>query len=208
MRVLSLDFSTSTGFALAEGEMGGLRPTILKKGTIELENTILAYGKYPFCYYVAANTLATRIFALIERTRPDAIVIEESNLGKSRYAQKSLEFVHCLVLQKILSMGALIPPVVYLSSSAWRQALKLEMTKEQKKANAKLSKAKRESAALGQKLDKKKLGVRGRVTKKHVAIAWVLETYGLKLRACDDDIADAICICAAFFRNPVPCDGT
>lgn len=207
MRILALDLSTSTGYCLGEGEMGCEKPLLLEQGAIQLEKTIVEYGKYPFCYYLAAQDMAERVFAIVKRLKPDRIVIEETNLGFSRYSQKALEMIHCLVLGKLQQMLGDYD-VVYISSSTWRQKLGLQMTKEQKKANAKLAKATREAKAAGLKVDKKKLGIVGKVTQKHVAILHVNKLYDLKLKMKDDDIADAMCLTLAGFLNATPCDGT
>jgi hypothetical protein len=81
------------------------------------------------------------------------------------------------------------------------------LSKEQKKANAKLSKAKRESALAGVKLDKKKLGIKGKTNKKHLAVQRANDEYNLKLKQKDNNEADAICLGLAFFNNCTPCDG-
>lgn len=209
MRILGLDLSTSTGFATVEVDsLEDQHPRLVSRGVIQLEKNILEYGPYPDCYWLAAEDVAKRVFDVVNKENPDIIVIEETNLGKNRYAQKTLEFIHCHVVKAL--RRDVKPPfvVVYLSSSAWRQALGLQLTKEQKKANAKLAKAKREAAAMGMKLDKKKLGIKGKVNKKHVAIAYVNERFALKLKVQDDDIADAICLAVAMTKNPTPCDGT
>lgn len=233
MRILTLDLSTSVGWAYLEGTRGNPECEILKKGTIKLPQTILAYGDYPFCYEAAAEWIARQIELLARDLedeeldeRPDSpgygalpnvFVIEETNLGKSRYAQKTLEFIHCKVVEMLRRNQYLLeemwPKVVYLSSSEWRKNLKLILTKEEKKANAKLAKAKREAAAIGAKLDKKKLGIKGKVTKKHVAINYVNTRFGWtgtknELKQKDDDIADAICLGCAYVNNAIPCDGT
>ncbi len=212
MRILGLDISTKTGFNLLEAAgVGDETPKLLECGTITLQkDTILAYGKYPFCYYKAALEMAESIMVLVRKANPDVIVIEETNLGKNRYSQKALEFIHCKVIELLQHwLGSWNDvQVIYLSSSSWRQALELQMTKEQKKANAKLAKAKREAAARGTKLDKKALGVKGKTTKKHVAVDYVNDRFGLALKLKDNDIADAICLTAAFLKQATPCDGT
>ena len=216
MRVFIVDISTSTGWAYLEGSLGDPGVEVLNKGTVTLGKTVLAYGngKYPWNYQMAAEAMADGIMAVLYsmgQQLPDAIIVEETNLGKSRYSQKTLEFIHLALLQRLAIHKDV--NVVYLSSSSWRSALGLQLTKEQKKANAKLSKAKREAAAHGQKLDKKALGIKGKVTKKHVAINYINERFGwagtpAALKAKDDDVADAMCLGCAFFSNAIPCDGT
>jgi Holliday junction resolvasome RuvABC endonuclease subunit len=81
------------------------------------------------------------------------------------------------------------------------------MSKDQKKSNTKLSKAKRAAAESGTKLDKAALGIRGKVTKKHLAVKYVNDTYGLSLRMSENDAADAIGLATAYTQNAVPCTG-
>jgi Holliday junction resolvasome RuvABC endonuclease subunit len=198
MKLLALDLSTKTGWSLFdEGKL-------LLYGKVKLEDPILAYGPYPWCYTKAANEMATLVWEIVSKSEPNVVVIEETNLGKNRYAQKALEFIHCSVL-RILSTTDY--KLVYLSSSSWRKALELSLTKEDKKNNAKLSKAKASASATGTKLDKKTLGIRGRINKKHIALRYVNKHFNLKLKVKDNDTADAICLGEAYLRGAVPCDG-
>lgn len=210
MKVLALDLSTSAGFAVLE-ERGG-EIALLRYGAVALPHTVLAYGTYPWCYLDAADDMAMQLVSIAEREAPDLIVVEETNLSKgSRYAQKILEFIHCQFLRNMaISRDRVekIPKVIYLSSSVWRQSLQLALSREQKKANAKLAKAKKEAANSGKKLDKTKLGIKGKVGKKHLAINYVNGRFNLKLKAKDDDIADAVCLGLAAFNDPPVCDGT
>jgi Holliday junction resolvasome RuvABC endonuclease subunit len=210
MIVLSLDLSTSTGFAVANVNLTAKTVELLESGRLETEKGVLAYGRYPFCYPLAAESMASKIEEVIQRLietglRPEAVVIEEINLGKNRYSQKILEFIHCKVLGVLRKLE--LENVFYLDSSEWRKNLGLVLTKEAKKANAKLAKAKREAAAVGAKLDKAALGVKGKVTKKHVAIQYVKDRFDLALKVKDDDVADAICLACAYANNATPCDG-
>lgn len=208
MRGLALDLSTSTGFALLDGEVGGDLPVIIDRGTIALTKIIREYGKYPFSYYLAAADMASQIIRLVESLRPAFIVVEETNLSRfSRYSQKALEFIHCLVLQKLHALGDLLPPIYYISSSVWRCKLKLSLSKDQRKANAALSKASREAKKRGMKLDKIKLGIARKTTQKHIAIDLVNKTFGLALKPKDNDQADAICLVWAHFAGAEHCDG-
>jgi len=203
---LALDLSSSsTGYALVEKSDKGV--AVLGYGTLKLSRTSIdAYGKYPFCYHTAADEMAESVLALARQHQVTEIVIEETNLGKNRYSQKILEFIHCLVLEKLKLAHEC--QVLYLSSSAWRKELKLTLTPEQKKANAKLSAAKKKSAESGVKLDKTALGIKGKVTNKHLALFYVRDRFGLEFLAKDDDIADAICLGTASFGPAVVfCDG-
>ncbi len=205
MRVLALDLSTHTGFAVFEGEVGKL-PTLIESGTIDLGKGVLEFGPYPHCYKMAGEGMATAIETRIPGGNYDAVVIEQINSGRDRYVQKLLENIHTAVCSAFRFQS-----VVYLDSdgaNGWRTHLGLKLSKEEKKANAKLSKAKREAEENGTKLDKKKLGIAGKKTKKHLALDWVRTHYKPQLKVKDNNESDAICVGAAFFMGATPCDGT
>ncbi len=199
MVVLGLDISTSSGWALRRDGK------IVEYGVLATPLTLAEYGKYPWNYLQCSTVMASSLMSLVLTYNPDVVVIEEINLGKNRYTQKILEWIHRAIVAELRHSVNL--EVIYLSSSTWRQALGLTMSKLDKKNNAKLAKAKRLAIELGAKVDKKTLGIAGKVNKKHIAIRYVNETYGLKLKVKDDDIADAICLTEAYEKNATPCDG-
>jgi Holliday junction resolvasome RuvABC endonuclease subunit len=224
IKILALDISSHAGFAVVEAELqeatkvfvlgGGTeivppqKPTtkLVHYGIVGKSQAVNGYGAYPWSYHEVASNIATPLFHLVLEHGPDAIVIEETNLGKNRYAQKLLEFIHFAFLNAVRT-SAYKDRVIYLSSSEWRRALGLVMTKDQKKANAKLAKAKKEAEETGVKLDKKILGVRGKVTKKHLAVEHANRAFDLKLKVKDNDIADAICLALAHLAGAEKCDG-
>lgn len=197
MRILALDISTKAGWAF-------LHESDLQFGSLKLDHPVIAFGEYPWSYDKASEVMASQLHELVLRFEPHVVIIEETNLGKSRYAQKMLEFIHKAILTKLRDFPG---KVIYLSTSSWRQALGLTMTKEDKKNNAKLSKAKKVAEELGVKLDKKALGVRGKINKKHLALRYVNENFGLKLKVKDNDAADAICLVDAYLKGAIPADG-
>jgi Holliday junction resolvasome RuvABC endonuclease subunit len=207
VRVLALDLSTSIGWALLTGEGMQASATLLDYGVITTADTIPSYGDYPWSYLVFSKALAEMVGNLARTHEVDVIVIEETNLGKQRYSQKALEFIHFAVLQE-LGTRKLYKKVRYVSSSEWRRALNLSLTREDKKLNSKLSRAKSKARATRTKLDKKALGIRGRINKKHVALRYVNSVYNLGLKVKDDDIADAICLGLSVFAGAETCDGT
>lgn len=214
MRVLALDLSSHAGYAELEGDLGQ-KPRLGKHGVIHLGQVVHAFGKYPWSYQAAAKRQAGEVSNLITNYRPEVVVIEEVNLGKDRYAQKLLENIHARVLDAIADVTGLdgadpVPSAVYLDAGGaggWRQTLGLVLSKDQKKANAKLARAKREAAESGAKIDKKALGIRGKTTWKHLAIEYVNREYGLTLRVKDNDVADAIALGTAYFLGATPCTG-
>jgi hypothetical protein len=203
-KVLALDVSKRCpGWAWFEDG----KPT--KYGAFPNEKSIQEYGPYPWNYLAAAHDTAAQLLGLVTKLRPGVIVIEETNGSKSRYTQKTLEFCHALLLQLlqvwVVQSGG---TVVYLNTSDWRKTLKVQLSTEDKKQNAKLSKAKRKAAATGEKLDRKALGIRGKVNKKHVAVRWANAEYGLTLKHKDNDIADALALGTAYLRGAPHCDGS
>ncbi|CAB4127269.1 hypothetical protein UFOVP75_112 [uncultured Caudovirales phage] len=201
MRTIGLDLSTKTGFAVVDDG------ALTHKQTITLDKDILAYGSYPFCLLSAMDELIAKIEkSVLEYHGPNTlVVIEQINLGKNRNSQKTLEFIHCSVLSMLRKNNIL--NVVYLDSSQWRKNLGLTMSKDQKKDNAKLAKAKKEAALVGKVVDKAALGVKGKITKKHLAVDYVNTRFGLALKQKDNDQADAICLCCAAINHAPICDG-
>ena len=200
MRFLGLDISTKTGWASFDDAR------LVAFGTIRLEKTLHEYGPYPQCYDAATEDMANRLMQKIWEVQPHIIVIEETNLGRNRYSQKALEFLHKSLLRK-LDQACYCGRIVYISSSTWRKTLAIGMTAEDKRLNNKLSRAKTEAKHTGQKLDKQALGIRGKITKKHLALRWVNEEYKLNLIVKDNDTADAICLVASYLKGAPVCDG-
>lgn len=207
-RVLVFDISGSTGFAEFDTE-NPAKP--LDYGIIKLERTAKSYAPHPWGYVVAAIALARRFVEMVKAKQPDVVVVEETNGARARFTQKFLEYCHFAFLSALDQAAATwvgIPKVVYVNTSDWRRKMDVRLTPEDKRQNAKLSRNKRKAADKGEKLDKKALGIRGRVTIKHVAIRRANELFGLGLIAKDDDIADALLIGSAYLRGVEPCNGS
>lgn len=211
MRVLALDISTNTGWALLEGEMGQI-PRIVETGTISNDKPVSDFGEFPWNTVLAAESIASRLLGLIHRTVTlDFIVIEQTNKpGRfgNRYSQKLLEFIHCLLLSDLKEMvkfKSIDRPlqVVYVNTSDWRRIVGANLTKADKALNVKVRKLKKS----GDKEALKKLGVRGKIGKKHTVIRYVNQTFGLNLKMKDNDTADAIGQGVAFFLGVRHCDG-
>jgi hypothetical protein len=211
MKILALDVSTKTGWALFNGDKiydfgtGGTTNFLLGKGLIQNPKKVHEWGEYPWGYLNATEFMAQKILELVTNIGPDVIVIEETNGSKSRYTQKVLEFIHCNLLYRLFAVFD--GKVFYINSSEWRKVLGLSLSKEDKKANKKLNVAKKLSETTGKKLNRTELGIKGKVTKKHISVRYVNETYGLKLKLKDNDIADAICIGTAYLKGCQVCDG-
>ncbi len=206
MKLLSLDVSTKTGFAVLEQDDEEHSVELLEYGLMKMEKKVLDYGEYPWAYLHASRAMSKQIIELVQRIQPDVIVVEETNLGKARYSQKLLEFLHQALLMG-LSESLLSIPVFYLSTSEWRHAIGMKMTAEDKKSNAKLKKAKVAAKAAGTKVDNKALGIRGKVGWKHLSVRHANATFGLSLLQKDEDKADAICMALGFLQGARPCNG-
>lgn len=206
MRVLVFDISTSTGWALLEGELGQI-PKIIETGVVANDGPVSSFGEFPRSYLLAARSVANRLFGLVSAKTPDRIVIEEINKpGRfgNRYAQKVLDFIHCLLLFALwVNPESSKIPVTYINTSDWRKAIGGNLTKADRALNIKVRKLKK----AGRKDELKALGVRGKINKKHVALRYVNATFGLDLKMKDNDIADAICQGTAFFLGVPHCDG-
>lgn len=176
-KVLALDLSTSTGWALLEGE------ELLAYGALDAPST--NKGSYPWNYLNVAKQLALSVKAVVDQHKPNLVVIEELNAARQRHSQKLLSFIHFAVLDQL----EWVQEVVYVDTSAWRKTLGIKLTKEQRQQN-KLSKAK-----------KKALGIAGKVTVKHLAVAYCTEKYRIPFKQKDNDICDAICQALAHYRG-------
>jgi hypothetical protein len=176
-------------------------PELLLYGTAERTIGTLD-SPYPAGYLLAAEAMAYQVFCLVRQHKPDYVVIEETNQGRSRFTQKLLEFTHCILLQMIMKgLGA---RVHYVSTKDWRDSLSVRLTKDDKRQNARLSRAKR----AGKKLE----GVRGRIKAKRVAVRWANDAFAGQLAAPliqkDNDVAEALCLGTAWFRGVDTSNGT
>jgi hypothetical protein len=209
VKVLALDLSSSTGWAVLSAEGDGpftIADVKLEDyGVLQLPKKVKEYadGEYPWAIYSAAQEMARLCYSKVVGNSVDKVVVECVNSAKARFSQQYLDILHGFLwfnLQNDFDKSKLF----YVDSSEWRRVTGSQMTKEAKKANAKLSAAKRKSAERGQKLDKKKLGIRGKLNKKHMAIARANELFLLELIAKDDDVADAIMEGLSYFLGARP----
>ncbi len=207
MLVLSLDISTKCGWSLLEGEKSpDAVPKIIHSGCIRTTHTIQNHPEikgYPWGFLRSLNDLTDAIFILALTHKPDHIVIEDTNGGggrASRYTQKALEFIHCLLLNKINRKFE----VTYINSSDWRKAVNLQMSKTDKKHN-RIARKIRDLKKSGNKdlatKMRKENGVRGKKTVKHLSVELAAEMFGLELLQKDNDLTDSLLLGTAFFRN-------
>lgn len=186
MKILGLDLSTHIGYAVLCSEKG-----LLEHGTLHVPK-IVTDSNYPEDYilYKRAELAAAIVHDLYVQNSPDKVIIEETNLGRNRFDQKLLEFIHCLVLAwaEGNSPEKIVDKIRYVDSSAWRKALDLRLSKEQSKHNKSVKEAKKQKKKLSGGL------ARGKIGKKHLSVWWCNQTFGLKLKLKDNDMADAICL--------------
>ena len=193
-RVLSLDMSSKTGWALI----------VSKEENIELEEygmiakTAEPIGKYPGNYVDWANQIFGEIKKLIDRLKPHMLVIEETVAGsKAVYSQKILEWIHFLVAKFIKESNI---EAVYQLTGTWRAEVGCVMTNDEKKKNKAVRDYKKKiEAKTGVKpmaaydINGKRIGIVG---KKHVNVRRANEVFGkfLKrpLQKKDEDEADAL----------------
>ena len=130
---------------------------------------------YPFNFLSKAEFFADQIEnALIKPYGITELVIENTQLGHNRHAQRMLEFLHFAVLKKV--QGKM--PVHYYDPTRWRSILQIKMTKEQRAHNK----------------DVKAKKAKGKITFKHLSVEWANKNYGLQFLIKDNDQADAVCM--------------
>lgn len=182
MKVLSLDLSTHTGWAVLESNHQKSAISLIEYGCCK---TISCPKLYPYGYIFKAKELAEQIEQIYFTHLPDFIVVEDTNRGQQRYTQKFLEFIHFAVFDKFILNG--IEKIYYISSSEWRSNQSVRLSKEQRNIN------------------KKK--IQSKVTLKHVAVQKTNSLFGLQLKQKDNDIADAILLGVSFLQGAKVSDG-
>lgn len=202
MRLLALDLSSSTGFAVFDVE-DGKEPVLVHFGNVSNDCAAYEYAPHPYGYVKAAQDMADKLLLVYDKYKPDKVAIEEINVARARFSQKFIDYIHFAVLTTLPLEGI----TVYIDTSQWRRTMGVQLSKEDKAQNAKLSKAKRDAKNKGQKLDKKKLGIAGKITIKHVAVRRVNELYNLNFTVGDNDAADAILEGAAVLKGAKICNG-
>lgn len=184
MRLLSLDLSTSTGWALFENKklVGYGRFEQIKVVGFNVNAHPNEFPGYPQNIVTAAFALAEVCAKKIDECMPDQIVIENTVKGRNRHTQRILEWCHFTVLGKIYERNV---PFAYMDPSEWRGILEIRLSADDKKNNKDVKAGKK----------------RGKVNRKHLAIRYCEKKHGLKLLVKDDDIADAICLGEAYLKE-------
>lgn len=183
-RILSLDVSTKTGYALLISRDEGFElETVGQITQIHQPD-----GPYPVSFIDWSYECYGEIEDLIDRLAPDCLVIEETSAGsKSVYSQKILEFIHFLLAKYIKQTGI---SVIYVMSEVWRRGTGCKMSKEESIHNKQVRTYKEKNntkVAYGE--TGKRIGI---LTRKHVNVRRANEIFDLKLKIGQNDAADAV----------------
>ncbi len=195
-RVLALDISTKTGWALFISNNDVLAKNygndIVLESYGKIEQIHTPDGAYPASFVDWAYACYNEIVALVDRLAPDVLIIEETAAGsKAIYTQKILEWIHFLVAKMIKECKI---SVVYIMTEQWRRETGCLMSKAESKRNKEVKKYKeKNNTKVAYDAEGKRIG---RITRKHVNIRRANEVFGqyLKepLRKKDEDTADSL----------------
>lgn len=181
MKILCLDISTKTGFAFFNNdELQDYGVFTFKEGSIDY---LKFSGESIDNALKLIEQAASRLIRLCQEKSPDVVVIEQTNLGRARFSQKIIEWIHCAFLMKFKENYSTFP--TYLDSSYWRKKVNLRMSKEDKRHN---------------KMIKETKG-RGKLTRKHLAVRMVNEMFNKEFKVKDNDICDAILLGVAYLKK-------
>jgi len=129
MRILALDLSTKTGWAITEDGRAAHYGQI----SYNIKDFSLPYPMNLIQLSVQIGNQVKQV--LVEKGYVDAIVIEQTNqsgLGRNRDAQKVLEFIHYSVAVVLFSLGR---TPIYMDTSQWHKHSGMKMSKDQRAAN-------------------------------------------------------------------------
>lgn len=195
-RILALDMSTKTGWAVLDIEDGSWK--LVGAGTLPKESEF-TLGVYPVNYLHWSRKCMEHMKGVIDQYQPDEFVIEETAKGsKNNMSQKIVEFVHAeiaLFFEKTDKLGINFPRRYYLTEE-WRRICLCVMSKDEKKQNAEVRKQRKKGIKVCKDKDGKRIGLVG---KKHVNVRRANEVYGLELLLKDEDRADALLLAHALF---------
>lgn len=196
MKLLSLDISTNTGWSFFEGD------NLVEYGKYEINvkdykaeiKSYLDYPKaYPKNFIDASYEQLEQIKPLLEKFKPDLVVIEETNKSRQRFSQKLLEWTHFVVVSYLLEIDQKFQ---YLTTFCWRKQVKcfLKEWPEHKKYNILVGKARKktEPTKTGSRVAKIDGKIVSTINQKKLSVILVNQYYGLELKLTDDDVADSI----------------
>jgi len=193
-RVLSLDVSTKTGWAIAISSGDGIK--LENYGT--LDQIHQPEGNYPSTYIIWAYDIFKEIQKLIDKFEPDVLVIEETSKGsKNAMSQKILEFSHFLLAEYITNHNI---ESVYIMTEQWRREIGCKMNDKEKLRNKEVRAYKKKNkTVLAYDINGKRIGIIGR---KHINIRRINEIFADQLREPlirkSEDQADALGLLACY----------
>lgn len=188
VKILALDISTKTGWALFDLSK---EIKLINYGLLTSKEVGIKYDDFNDTsielILKTVTNFNTLLLKTIAETKPDFIVVEQTNLGRQRIVQKLLEWLHFCCINTVRESTGKYPS--FLDSSEWRKTVGLKLSKEDREHN---------------KVIKKTKG-RGKINKKHLAVRIANEVFKNDLRDVlkikDNDIADAILLGLAFCKT-------
>lgn len=198
MKVLALDISTKTGWAFLD--LSKEKVSLIDNGTLFQDESTSRDGslEYPEDYIEWAKACSRKIIGLIEKFKPEHLVIEETSKGsKNNFSQKILEFIHYIVGKYIVknNIGR-----TYYMTEQWRRICSCVMSKEEKKQNLEVRKQRKKKIKVAKNKEGKRIGL---ITKKHVNVRRANEVFELNLILKDEDMADALLLGYAYYLKNV-----
>lgn len=193
-RILSLDMSTKTGWAVMDSSADGI--ALIANG--QIPKMVEPIGSYPENYVDWAHAIFDKIRTLIVEWKPDVLTVEETAAGsKNSFSQKILEFIHFLLASHIKTYKI---KAVYFLTEQWRRETGCLMSAAESKHNKAVKEYKKKNAS---KIAYDTSGKRvGKITRKHVNVRRANEVFGsfLKepLRQKDEDTADSLLLGYAY----------
>lgn len=192
-RVLAIDMSTKTGYAVLDVEDGQF--TLIEANTLPKESE--PEGDYPINYLDWSDKSFNHIEKIVERFQPDEYVIEETAKGsKNNMSQKIVEFLHFELALHFRDTDNNTSPRRYYLTEEWRRIVGCRMNDQEKKQNAEVRKQRKKGIKVCKDKDGKRIGLIG---KKHVNVRRANEVYDLELILKDEDRADALLLAHALF---------
>jgi hypothetical protein len=194
-RVLALDMSTKTGWAVVDMDKNGFK--LQEAGTLPKESE--PEGNYPVNYIDWSRKCVKHIVSLISKYEPDEFVIEETAKGsKNNMSQKIVEFIHyemAYLFEQYDNINKIYNRTYFLTEE-WRRICDCKMNDKEKKQNAEVRKQRKKGIKVCKDKEGKRIGLIG---KKHVNVRVANEVYGLDLMLKDEDRADALLLAHALY---------
>ncbi len=187
MRILSLDISSKTGWAILEDGK------LITYGRIDVP---CEDNSWPLGIHTWAKNTATAVFELIQNTECEKIVIERANSSRFRSSQNFLDWIHYSLIDMCIN-NDYFTKLRYTDSAKWRRLCEIKLNSEQKKQN----KLARQASKAGEiyKVNGKRVGKK---TKKHLAVDKCNELFDTNFILKDNDIAESCLLGYAYFKDP------